>query len=116
MRKRTASSILIGLALLFLGGILLYQLFDMPPVYPTKEVPAFQTESTSTQPLQLNLNTASVDELTAIDGIGDTKATAIVSYREENGPFLRVDDLIYVNGIGEATLEHVRPFLYVKSE
>jgi len=57
----------------------------------------------------VNVNTASAAELTTISGIGESKAKAIVDYREKNGAFKTVDDLKAVQGIGDKLLEKVRP-------
>lgn len=54
---------------------------------------------------KVNINTATVKELTGLPGIGQAKAEAIVKYREANGPFKRVDDVTKVNGIGPKLLE-----------
>lgn len=56
----------------------------------------------------VNLNTAGVDELDALPGVGPAIAQAIVDYRDENGPFGSVDQLVEVRGIGEAKLEDLR--------
>ncbi len=57
----------------------------------------------------VNVNQADADTLAAaIVGIGPAKAAAIVAYRDANGPFKTVDDLLLVKGIGEATLEKNR--------
>ncbi len=61
----------------------------------------------------VNLNTASVGELQGLAGIGAAKAQAIVTYREQHGPFKSVDDLVRVKGIGAKTLEHLRESLTV---
>ncbi|MEX1196939.1 MAG: ComEA family DNA-binding protein [Pseudohongiellaceae bacterium] len=54
----------------------------------------------------VNINTADADTLAlALDGVGSTRAEAIVEYREEHGEFMRVEDLQEVSGIGPATLE-----------
>lgn len=52
----------------------------------------------------VNLNAANVDQLMALPGIGKSKARAIVAYREEQGPFSSVDDLVNVKGIGKKLL------------
>ena len=53
----------------------------------------------------VNINTASATELSmAMNGIGSSKAEAIVAYREANGPFKTVDDLARVKGVGDATV------------
>lgn len=57
----------------------------------------------------VNINTADADTLTrALKGIGAAKAKAIIEYRDSNGPFTSVDDLLEVKGIGAATLEKNR--------
>jgi competence protein ComEA len=56
----------------------------------------------------ININTASAIELEALSGIGEVLAATIVEYREQNGPFATVDDLMDVSGIGPATLEEIR--------
>ena len=62
----------------------------------------------------VNINTASVEELVELNGIGNSKAQAIVSYRDKNGPFQSVDDLRQVSGIGEKILERIRPQVTVE--
>lgn len=60
-------------------------------------------------PLPININV--VDELTlsrALVGIGSKKAAAIVAYRQINGPFASLEDLLGVKGIGKATLRKNR--------
>ncbi len=59
----------------------------------------------------LDLNTATLSDLTRLPGIGETKAQAILSWRETHGPFRAVEDLLSVDGIGEKTLETLRPYV-----
>lgn len=54
---------------------------------------------------KINLNTASKSELQSLNGIGDSTADAIITYREQNGPFTSVADLVKVKGIGEKKAE-----------
>lgn len=64
----------------------------------------------------VDINTASAEQLAAeLNGIGPTRAEAIVQYREEHGPFSSVEQLIEVPGIGEATLEKNRDQLLLQS-
>ena len=57
----------------------------------------------------LNINTATAGQLETLDGIGQVLAQRIVDYRNANGPFASVDDLLEVNGIGPGILEAIRP-------
>ena len=53
---------------------------------------------------KVNVNTASMEQLQSINGIGESTATAIIEYREMNGSFSRISDLVNVKGIGEKKL------------
>jgi competence protein ComEA len=61
----------------------------------------------------VNINTASEGELTALSGIGPSKAKAIVEYRKANGNFKTVEDIQKVKGIGPATYESLKSQLTV---
>jgi competence protein ComEA len=56
----------------------------------------------------VNINSASATELETLSGIGEVLAGTIIEYRDQNGPFASVDDLLDVSGIGPATLEEIR--------
>ncbi|SFM97066.1 ComEA family DNA-binding protein [Marinobacter pelagius] len=57
------------------------------------------------QDATVNINTADVTTLASLNGIGDSKAQAIIEYREANGPFASTADLSKVKGIGARTVE-----------
>ena len=59
----------------------------------------------------ININTASLEELMSINGLGEAKAKAIIKYREENGYFKIIDDLLNVSGIGEALFEKIKEYI-----
>lgn len=61
----------------------------------------------------VNLNTATESDLQTISGIGAKRAADIIAYREANGGFKSVDDLNNVSGIGDKTLESIRPYVTV---
>lgn len=65
----------------------------------------------------VNINTAGAEALAeAINGVGLKRAEAIVEYRNQNGPFKSVDDLVQVQGVGEKSLEKSRERLTTQSE
>jgi competence protein ComEA len=57
---------------------------------------------------KVNINTATVDELATLNGIGKVKAEAIVAYRATNGNFITVTDLTKVKGIGDKIIEKIK--------
>lgn len=78
------------------------------PVAPTSET----TAPDASQPVgSVNINSASQAELETLPGIGPSKAKAIIDYRLKNGPFIRIEDLDKVSGIGPKTLETLRPLV-----
>lgn len=62
---------------------------------------------------RIDLNRATAEELATLRGIGPTLAGRIVAYREEHGPFARLEDLTLVDGIGSTLLEENLERLYV---
>lgn len=61
----------------------------------------------------VNINTATADELESLDGIGPKKAQAIINYRQKNGSFKRLEDLMKVSGIGPKTFTDNRDRLTI---
>lgn len=81
-------------------------------VTPTTSNPSSASQSAARAPVGLiNINTATATELEELPGIGPSYAKGIVDYRIQNGPFVRVDDLDKVKGIGPKTLEKLRPLV-----
>ncbi|MEH8229936.1 ComEA family DNA-binding protein [Aeromonas veronii] len=90
-------------------------LFSQPVLAADKAAPKQTTKAeVAKEAGKLNINTATLAELTSLKGIGDKKAQAIVDYREKQGKFTSVDQLADVNGIGPATLEANRDMIIVK--
>ena len=61
----------------------------------------------------ININTANLEQLMKISGVGKTKAEAIISYREKNGDFKKKEDITKVRGIGKATFEKIKDIIEV---
>jgi competence protein ComEA len=70
---------------------------------------SLNTAALAAEDAQVDVNTATAEQLAeTLVGVGASKAEAIVAYREENGPFRHIDELINVRGIGMATVDNNR--------
>lgn len=79
------------------------------PVNAEPQEPALKEVATSEK---VNINSASAAEIAAsLKFIGGKRAAAIVAYRKENGPFIDIDQLQEVKGIGPVVIEKIRPFI-----
>jgi len=72
-----------------------------------------EVEDESQDSLQIDINTAGVEELDELPEVGPSTAESIVEYRRTNGKFRSVDDLEEIPGIGPKTLEEIEPFATV---
>ena len=104
-------------------------LVTLPPetVPPTEAAPVRSNPTTkpkettpkTTKPAEkkvtypVNINTASKRELEALPGIGEVLSQRIIDYRSANGRFQSVDELVKIKGIGEKTLEKLKPYATV---
>jgi competence protein ComEA len=115
---------------LYIGGAV-----ANPGIYPLKEGDTLQTllsdaavepdgdlnhielhiprEGEDQTPQKIDINRAEPWLLEALPGIGEVLAQRIVDYRSENGPFRRIEDLLQVSGVGEATFENIKDFIAV---
>lgn len=135
MNTKTQTMFMIGIALLVMSGILIYVSLSTPGVYKEPETTAIQisslTEAATSSAKSassaskssdnratavsypINLNTATVEELTSIDGLGESRASAIIEYRDYLGGYTSVEQIKEISGIGDATYAKLAPYLTV---
>lgn len=65
----------------------------------------FSLMAGAAEPSKVNINSASVEQLASLNGVGMAKAKAIIEYRNQIGEFKSIEELAMVKGIGKATLE-----------
>jgi competence protein ComEA len=84
----------------------------VPWVFAAESVAAPRAQTAvKAQPIDINAATAA--DLVSVPGIGEAMAKRIVEFREETGPFQRLEDLLKIKGIGEKSFERRRPYLTV---
>lgn len=83
--------------------------------YSTSEQPSGNDNSIGehSNSSKININTANIQELQKLNGIGQKKAELIVAYRQENGQFKKIEDLKQISGIGDKTFEALKDQLAV---
>ena len=92
-------------ARLLVDGEMLY----VPTIEEAKDLHKESADSGGDQ--KVNINTASKEELMSLPGIGETRALAIIAYRQKNGPFTSIEDLKKVEGIKDGVYEKVRDYI-----
>ena len=113
---------LITLSVLFLtGAVILYlrKVRPRPEIVIVKdkikeEFTLKQIEAQLKESIMINVNTAAIEELVFIPGIGETLAARIVEYRNKHGYFYTESDLLNVEGIGEKKLEKIKEYIKIE--
>ncbi|MCP3764297.1 helix-hairpin-helix domain-containing protein [Domibacillus sp. A3M-37] len=84
------------------------------PAVQTMPVPSAGSAGGTEQSSVININTADSTALQELPGIGESKAQAIIDFRETDGPFTAVEDLKNISGIGDKTFEKLAPLIKIK--
>ena len=108
--------ILLGLTAVFLGALWGVSVRDRAMPEPVTVSAEKDLPPEEIQVVLVDLNTAGVQELTTLPGIGESLAKRIVDYRTEHGPFESPEALMEVSGIGEKKLEELRDYVTVAGE
>jgi competence protein ComEA len=82
-----------------------------PSLSAQSKVPAPKPTATAAAPV--NLNTATAEQLATIPGVGPKMAERIIDYRQKNGGFKKVEDLMNVSGVGEKSFLKMKPLITV---
>ena len=92
----------------------------IPSIYDENDVTFFFTNageniilSDNTSSQIININLATQSELESIPGIGSTTAKRIIEYRNKNGKFKNIEDIMNVNGIGESKFNTIKDFISI---
>lgn len=97
-------------AMVLTDGQMIYVPTIEEETIPSNGTDGSQTESKDTR---ININTATKEELMTVPGIGEAKAESILAYRQENGNFISVEDIMQVAGIKEALFGRIKNYIRV---
>ena len=126
--SKRESLIAIGVAMIIIGIIIIFFALSQPKVNTDtmsdgtmysdcavinqSQVPTDATEEVSVK-FPININTCTYEDLLAVEGIGESRANAIIEYRNSIGTFSTVEEVKNIEGIGEDIYNSIAPYLCV---
>lgn len=123
--SKRQSLLVIGIAMIIISAILAYFALSQPKIYVDGSTASTAVENSSNvniadtrSSLQsvtfpININTCDAEDLLSVDGIGESKAAAIVEYRDVIGEYTDLSQLKNIKGIGDNLFEKIAPYLCV---
>lgn len=117
MKLNNSEKILLGIFFLLSSIVILYNLFYIPSLPRAdiikKEFVFQEEEENKKSSERININSASIDELKKIPGVGESTAQKIIDYREQNGGFSSKSEITNVNGISEKKFNSMKDYITV---
>lgn len=110
--------IILLVAIIVIGGIVAWQKYKPPQTIEISLPPSQEPEpdgevNPAEQPQKIDINRAEAWLLEALPGIGESKAQAIIDYRQQNGGFKHITEITRVEGIGPAIYEQIKDLITV---
>jgi competence protein ComEA len=99
-----------------LSALALVSLFAAAPCAAVTQATTRTAAKASTPAGIVNINTASASDLEALPGIGAKTAARIIEYRQKNGPFKKIEELMNVRGVGEKNFLKLKPQITVTAK
>ena len=121
MKLNKSEKILIGIFFLLASIVVLYNLFyipSLPKANVIKKEIVLQDDDNekNAKTGAIDINSATIDELTKIPGIGKSTAQKIIDYRETNGGFITKSEIMNVSGIGQKKYDSIKDYIFVNGD
>lgn len=121
MKLNKSEKILIGIFFLLASIVILYNLFyipSLPKANVIKKEIVLQDDDNekNAKTGAIDINSATIDELTKIPGIGKSTAQKIIDYRETNGGFITKSEIMNVSGIGQKKYDSMKDYIFVNGD
>lgn len=120
MKFSRSEKILIGIFFLLSSIVILYNLFYIPSLPRAdvikKEIVLQDYDENNNKTGTIDINSATIEELKKIPGIGESTAQKIIDYRETNGGFITKSEIMNVSGIGRKKYDSIKDYIFVNGD